>query len=47
MLLVDVDGDKTTTTRRLRRDEVTKKRPDGSTYAQRSVRIAKKTGKEI
>ncbi len=31
-----------------RRDDVTKTRPDGSTYAaQRSVRIAKKTGKEI
>jgi large subunit ribosomal protein L24 len=31
-----------------RRDDVTKSRPDGSTYtAQRSVRIAKKTGEEI
>ncbi|MEJ7634483.1 50S ribosomal protein L24 [Aeromicrobium sp.] len=31
-----------------RRDEVTKSRPAGSTYtAHRSVRIAKKTGKEI
>ena len=31
-----------------RRDDVTKTRPDGSTYqAQRSVRVAKKTGKEI
>jgi large subunit ribosomal protein L24 len=31
-----------------RRDEVTKRRPDGSTYsAQRSVRISRKTGKEI
>ena len=31
-----------------RRDQVTKRRADGSTYsAQRSVRIAKKTGKEI
>ena len=31
-----------------RRDEVTKRRPDGSTYtAQRSVRVSRKTGKEI
>ena len=31
-----------------RRDAVTKRRPDGSTYAaERSVRIARKTGKEI
>ena len=31
-----------------RRDDVTKTRPDGSTYAaQRSVRVARKTGKEI
>ena len=31
-----------------RRDEVTKRRADGSTYsAQRSVRIARKTGDEI
>ncbi len=31
-----------------RRDEVTKRRPDGSTYqATRSVRISRKTGKEI
>ena len=31
-----------------RRDEVTKSRPDGSTYAaQRSVRIARKSGEEI
>jgi large subunit ribosomal protein L24 len=31
-----------------RRDEVTKRRPDGSTYAAtRSVRISRKTGKEI
>ena len=33
---------------RLPRDEVTKRRPDGSTYtATRSVRISRKTGKEI
>jgi len=31
-----------------RRDMVTKRRPDGSTYAaERSVRISRKTGKEI
>lgn len=31
-----------------RRDQVTKRRPDGSTYeAERSVRISRKTGKEI
>ncbi|WP_101525240.1 MULTISPECIES: 50S ribosomal protein L24 [Nocardioides] len=31
-----------------RRDDVTKKRNDGSTYsAQRSVRVSRKTGKEI
>ena len=31
-----------------RRDEVTKRRPDGSTYTStRSVRISRKTGKEI
>lgn len=31
-----------------RRDEVTKRRPDGSTYsAERSVRVSRKTGKEI
>jgi large subunit ribosomal protein L24 len=48
MLIVDVDGDKTTSRVGFRRDEVTKSRPDGTTYeAQRSVRIATKTGKEI
>ena len=48
MLLVDGKGGKTTTRVGFRRDEVTKARPDGSTYsAHRSVRIAKKTGKEI
>jgi len=31
-----------------RRDDVTKRRPDGSTYAaERSVRISRKTGKDI
>ncbi len=42
-----VDG-KGTTRIGFRRDEVTKRRADGSTYdAQRSVRIARKTGEEI
>ncbi|HYJ70805.1 MAG TPA: 50S ribosomal protein L24 [Nocardioidaceae bacterium] len=48
MLLVEDDGDKVPTRVGFRRDEVTKTRPDGSTYtAHRSVRIAKRTGKEI
>ncbi len=48
MLVVDVDGEKVTTRIGYRRDEVTKTRPDGSTYtAHRSVRIARRTGKEI
>ncbi|MCO7238300.1 MULTISPECIES: 50S ribosomal protein L24 [unclassified Aeromicrobium] len=48
MLVVDVDGDKTTTRVSHRRDDVTKNRPDGSSYeAQRSVRVSSKTGKEI
>jgi large subunit ribosomal protein L24 len=48
MLLVEEDGDKVPTRVGFRRDEVTKTRPDGSTYtAHRSVRIAKRTGKEI
>jgi large subunit ribosomal protein L24 len=55
MLLIDAPngsdekGDKVVTTRvGFRRDEVTKRRPDGSTYtAQRSVRIARKSGEEI
>jgi large subunit ribosomal protein L24 len=48
MLVVDADGDKTTSRVGFRRDDVTKSRPDGSTYeAHRSVRIATKTGKEI
>jgi large subunit ribosomal protein L24 len=46
--LVDEDGEKVPTRVGFRRDEVTKTRPDGSTYtAHRSVRIAKRTGKEI
>ena len=55
MLLVDApkgDGDtakgKVTTRVGYRRDEVTKRRPDGSTYpALRSTRIARKSGEEI
>jgi large subunit ribosomal protein L24 len=48
MLMVDADGDKSTSRVGFRRDEVTKSRPDGTTYAaHRSVRIATKTGKEI
>ncbi|MEH3032719.1 MAG: 50S ribosomal protein L24 [Aeromicrobium erythreum] len=48
MLVVDADGDKTTTRVGFRRDEVTKNRPDGSSYpAHRSVRVSTKTGKEI
>ena len=45
VMLVEGDG---VTRLGFRRDEVTKNRPDGSTYtAERSVRIARKTGKEI
>jgi len=48
MLMVEVDGKKVTTRIGFRRDEVEKTRPDGSTYTgHRSVRIAKRTGKEI
>jgi large subunit ribosomal protein L24 len=53
MLLVDAPADsedkgKVTTRVGFRRDEVTKRRPDGSTYtAQRSVRVARKSGEEI
>ena len=48
MLMVDADGKKTTSRVGFRRDDVIKNRPDGSTYqAQRSVRVATKTGKEI
>ncbi|MPZ62667.1 MAG: 50S ribosomal protein L24 [Propionibacteriales bacterium] len=47
-LLVEVDGKKVPTRVGFRRDEVSKRRPDGSTYtAHRSVRIAKRTGEEI
>ena len=45
VMLVEGDG---VTRIGFRRDEVTKCRPDGSTYAaERSVRISRKTGKEI
>jgi large subunit ribosomal protein L24 len=53
MLLVDApkgseEKGKVTTRVGSRRDEVTKRRPDGSTYtAQRSVRVARKSGEEI
>ncbi|MFT4188733.1 MAG: 50S ribosomal protein L24 [Aeromicrobium sp.] len=47
-LVVDGGKGKTTTRIGYRRDDVTKTRPDGSTYAaKRSVRIARKTGEEI
>ncbi len=47
-LLVEVDGDMVPTRVGHRRDEVAKNRPDGSTYpAHRSVRVARRTGKEI
>ena len=45
VMLVEGDG---VTRIGFRRDEVTKRRPDGSTYTTtRSVRISRKTGKEI
>ena len=45
VMLVEGDG---VTRIGFRRDEVTKRRPDGSTYqAERSVRISRKSGKEI
>jgi large subunit ribosomal protein L24 len=52
MLLVDAPDDsdekKVPTRVGFRRDEVTKRRPDGSTYtAHRSVRVARKSGEEI
>jgi large subunit ribosomal protein L24 len=53
MLLVDAPKDseekgKVTTRVGFRRDEVTKRRPDGSTYtAHRSVRVSRKSGEEI
>ncbi len=48
MLLVDQDGKKVPTRIGFRRDEVTKRRNDGSTYtAERSVRVSRRTGEEI
>jgi large subunit ribosomal protein L24 len=48
MLLAEADGKKAPTRIGFRRDDVSKRRPDGSTYAaKRSVRIARRTGKEI
>ncbi len=45
VMLVEGDG---VTRIGFRRDEVTKRRPDGSTYpSTRSVRISRKTGKDI
>jgi large subunit ribosomal protein L24 len=44
-MLVEGDG---VTRIGFRRDEVSKRRPDGSTYpSTRSVRVSRKTGKEI
>ena len=48
MLLVEVDGKKVPTRVGAKRVKVTKTRADGSTYeAERSVRVASKTGEEI
>jgi large subunit ribosomal protein L24 len=53
MLLVDAPKDseskgKVTTRIGYRRDDISKRRPDGSTYpAQRSVRVSRKSGEEI
>jgi large subunit ribosomal protein L24 len=45
VMLIEGDG---VTRIGFRRDEVTKRRPDGSTYTStRSVRVSRKTGKEI
>src|SRR4051794_6793973 len=45
VMLVEGDG---VTRGGFRRDEVTKRRPDGPTYkAERPVRVSRKTGKEI
>ena len=47
-LVVKVDGKEVPTRVGYKRVEVTKRRPDGSEYkAERSVRIARKTGEEI
>jgi large subunit ribosomal protein L24 len=48
MLVTEVDGKRVPTRIGFRRGQVTKRRPDGSTYeAHRSVRVAKRTGEEI
>src|SRR3954452_25329728 len=48
LLVKDSDGNEVATRIGHRRDEVTKRRPDGTEYtAFRSVRIARKTGEEI
>ena len=49
VMLVAGEGKSKGTTRiGHRREDITKSRPDGSTYAaQRSVRVARKTGKDI
>lgn len=47
-LVVKVDGSEVVTRVGYERREVTKRRPDGTEYsAHRSVRVARKTGKEI
>ncbi|MDO5533809.1 MAG: 50S ribosomal protein L24 [Propionibacteriaceae bacterium] len=47
-LVVTVDGKEVPTRVGYERREVTKRRPDGTEYtAERSIRIARKTGKEI
>lgn len=47
-LVTKVDGKEVVTRVGYERQDVTKRRADGSTYeTQRSVRVAKKTGKEI
>ena len=48
MLVVGEGSSKSTSRLGFRREDVTKSRPDGSSYAaQRSVRVARKTGKDI
>src|SRR5262245_42768185 len=48
MLMTEVDGKKVLSRVGAKRVDVTKTRPDGSTYAkQRSVRVASKNGEEI
>jgi large subunit ribosomal protein L24 len=48
MLVVGEGSNKGTSRVSYRREDVTKSRPDGSTYAaQRSVRVSRKTGKDI